>query len=91
MTAGENWQSKPLRESQTACWFPYRIGPGIDPSKFDRIFDAFYTTKPDGLGMGDRSAALSSKRMEESCGLRLPILMVQSFDSHYRSRVMIRA
>ena len=27
-------------------------GPGIDPAKLDRIFDAFYTTKPDGLGMG---------------------------------------
>jgi signal transduction histidine kinase len=26
--------------------------PGIDPTKLDRIFDAFYTTKPDGLGMG---------------------------------------
>ena len=27
-------------------------GPGIDPTKLDRIFDAFYTTKPDGLGIG---------------------------------------
>jgi PAS domain S-box-containing protein len=27
-------------------------GPGIDATKIDRIFDAFYTTKPDGLGMG---------------------------------------
>ena len=27
-------------------------GPGIDPTKLDRIFDAFYTTKPDGLGVG---------------------------------------
>jgi signal transduction histidine kinase len=27
-------------------------GPGIDSTKLDRIFDAFYTTKPDGLGMG---------------------------------------
>jgi C4-dicarboxylate-specific signal transduction histidine kinase len=27
-------------------------GPGIDPTKLDRIFDTFYTTKPDGLGMG---------------------------------------
>jgi len=27
-------------------------GPGIDPTNFDRVFDAFYTTKPDGLGMG---------------------------------------
>ena len=27
-------------------------GPGIDPSKLERIFDPFYTTKPDGMGMG---------------------------------------
>ncbi len=27
-------------------------GPGVDPATIDRIFDAFYTTKADGLGMG---------------------------------------
>jgi C4-dicarboxylate-specific signal transduction histidine kinase len=27
-------------------------GPGVDPEDLDRIFDAFYSTKPDGLGMG---------------------------------------
>jgi PAS domain S-box-containing protein len=27
-------------------------GPGLPPENFDRLFDAFYTTKPDGLGMG---------------------------------------
>jgi C4-dicarboxylate-specific signal transduction histidine kinase len=27
-------------------------GPGIDPTHFDRIFDAFYTTKSSGTGMG---------------------------------------
>lgn len=27
-------------------------GPGLPPESFDRLFDAFYTTKPDGLGMG---------------------------------------
>jgi signal transduction histidine kinase len=27
-------------------------GPGIDPKTVDRIFDAFFTTKPRGMGMG---------------------------------------
>jgi signal transduction histidine kinase len=27
-------------------------GPGIDPQKSDNIFDAFFTTKPHGMGLG---------------------------------------
>ena len=27
-------------------------GPGIDPEHLERVFDAFYTTKPSGTGMG---------------------------------------
>lgn len=27
-------------------------GPGIDPEHVERIFKAFYTTKPSGVGMG---------------------------------------
>jgi signal transduction histidine kinase len=28
------------------------IGPGIDPTRLDSIFDPFVTTKPDGMGLG---------------------------------------
>ena len=27
-------------------------GPGLIPESFERLFDAFYTTKPGGMGMG---------------------------------------
>ena len=43
-------------------------GPGLEPGASERLFDAFYTTKPSGWGLGSRSAARSSTLMADDCG-----------------------
>jgi signal transduction histidine kinase len=41
------------REDQAGLVVAVRdSGPGIDPERLDQIFEAFYTTKPGGTGMG---------------------------------------
>jgi C4-dicarboxylate-specific signal transduction histidine kinase len=45
-------------------------GSGLPQAIPERIFEAFYTTKSSGLGMGDRSAARSSRRMAAGYGRR---------------------
>jgi len=42
-------------------------GPGFDPQHLDRLFNAFYTTKPQGLGLG----LAISRRIIEAHGGRL--------------------
>ena len=42
-------------------------GPGLDPSALNRLFEAFYTTKPQGLGLG----LLISRSIVEAHGGRL--------------------
>ena len=44
------------------------IGVGVDPRHADQLFDAVFTTKPAGMGMGCPSAARSSKRMAVASG-----------------------
>ena len=40
------------REASNAVVTVRDFGPGLDPQSVDRLFEAFYTTKPGGLGMG---------------------------------------
>jgi signal transduction histidine kinase len=39
-------------ESQRVLVAVRDSGPGLDPKNLHRLFDAFYTTKSQGLGMG---------------------------------------
>ena len=39
-------------ESQRVLVAVRDSGPGLEPQSLDRLFDAFYTTKPHGMGMG---------------------------------------
>ena len=39
-------------ESQEVLISVCDSGPGLDPRNIDRVFDAFYTTKPGGMGIG---------------------------------------
>ena len=39
-------------ETQSVLVSVQDSGPGLDPKSLDHLFDAFYTTKPQGLGMG---------------------------------------
>jgi C4-dicarboxylate-specific signal transduction histidine kinase len=43
-------------------------GPGFPPESAQRLFEAFYTTKPGGLGMGSQSAIQSLRLTKADCG-----------------------
>ena len=45
MVSGTNDENEVLVEVQDT-------GPGLDPEQLDRLFQSFYTTKADGIGMG---------------------------------------
>jgi len=48
----ELWVSSEKVESTDVLIAVRDSGPGLDPKSLDHLFDAFYTTKPEGLGMG---------------------------------------
>lgn len=41
-----------MLDSRTVKAFVTDFGTGIDERHIDRLFEPFYTTKPEGLGMG---------------------------------------
>jgi signal transduction histidine kinase len=64
----ELWVETAREESAEVVVITVRdSGPGFAPQHLDRLFDAFYTTRPDGLGMG----LAISRLIVESHGGRL--------------------
>jgi signal transduction histidine kinase len=61
------WVSSELAAATEVLVTVRDAGPGIDPQSLDRLFDAFYTTKPHGLGLG----LAISRRIIEAHGGRL--------------------
>jgi signal transduction histidine kinase len=52
-------------------------GPGLRPEDSKRVFEAFFSTKPAGMGLGLRSARPSLNRTAESYGhLRMELKAV---------------
>jgi C4-dicarboxylate-specific signal transduction histidine kinase len=45
-------RSEPREASETVAISVRDSGVGVDPRRADRLFDAFFTTKPEGMGMG---------------------------------------
>ena len=48
----ELWVDSEKVESTNVLIAVRDSGPGVDAESLDRLFDTFYTTKPEGLGMG---------------------------------------
>jgi signal transduction histidine kinase len=45
-------RSERREDSETVAISVRDSGVGLDPGRADRLFDAFFTTKPEGMGMG---------------------------------------
>ena len=59
-------------------------GVGLPPKQADQIFDAFFTTKPQGTGMGlSASAVPSLNRTEDACGLTATLRAARAFTSPF--------
>lgn len=65
-------EAQPCTDDEGAAWICLRVrddGPGIGNEALGRLFTPFYTTKPDGTGLG----LLSCKRITEAHGGRIAV------------------
>ena len=65
-------EAEATRDADGSAWTCLRVvddGPGIDAESLGRLFTPFYTTKPEGTGLG----LLSCKRIAETRGGRIAV------------------
>ena len=65
-------------------------GPGLPAGSVERVFDAFYTTKSNGLGMGLSISRSISKRIAAACGQRTILDAVPRFPSRFLHSLNLR-
>lgn len=58
-------------------------GVGLEPDQAAQIFNAFFSTKPQGTGMEYSSVGPLSNRMAAPCGSAQTLAGVQRFSSPY--------
>jgi PAS domain S-box-containing protein len=72
-------------------------GPGINPTRLERIFDPFITTKPDGMGLGlaicrmivERHGGKLSASSDGKNGARFQLVLPVRFADSRRSEVTV--
>jgi C4-dicarboxylate-specific signal transduction histidine kinase len=69
-TAGELTIKTEMGQGDTVLISVSDTGVGLPNEKTEQIFNSFFTTKPQGSGMGYRSAAQLWNRMAAICGRR---------------------
>lgn len=62
-------------------------GPGLDPQNVDLLFQSFYTTKPDGIGMG----LAISRSIAEAHGGRLSVARNEPHGAIFRLTLPVEA